>query len=239
MHDDDGRFQPSIDPRLERSPVPGLLSVPEGIVYQVVVEMTSHIGPPVDAVEPVEPLNRSAMATPSIDPNNLYFSRPADNDIDLDMDFLTSFAPSPAESAQSAHPEPPLTATRKSTSSTKKSKPSRHLDNTDSKDQKTYAPRQPLARKPTRKALRVKPRNSQHARELDRNRNAAASYRSRQKNQVDSLLTRMRDEEQRMIKQRDMVYSLRDELWHLRNEFIAQQQLQAFDASRADGWRAQ
>jgi hypothetical protein len=93
---------------------------------------------------------------------------------------------------------------------------------------KSYAPRRRFASRRSKTPPRVKPRNGRHARELGRNRHAAASYRSRQKDQLDTLLNRVRDEQSRMLEQREMVYSLKVELFQLRNALMAHQQIHVF-----------
>lgn len=178
--------------------------------------------------------NPSEIAGQFIDPEELHFKQPMDVTINLIPSLETASTKSSPEMVNSAHSNTTLAARRNSTNSAK-SHSSCEAHHTGHECEKAYLPRRsPTRTKATRRGLRIKPRNGQHARELERNRNAAASYRSRQKNQLDSLLTRVREEEQRMLKQKSMVYSLKDELWHLRNEFMARQQLQILGMSNSN-----
>lgn len=189
--------------------------------------------PPLGLLERVGLLDRSGMAPQCIDPEELHFTQPGGNALGLDTSTPSCLSQSFSRWTTSNHPNSTLNPTSNSTSSTKL-KWLCDLDYTACDYEKVYNPRQPSTGiKTTRKGLRVKPKNGQHARELERNRNAAASYRSRQKNQLDSLLTRVREEEQQLIKQKNMVYSLEDELWHLRNE-LYRQQLQVLGTTKLD-----
>lgn len=183
---------------------------------------------------PVDLSNPAGIAGHFIDPEELHFGQPTDDATSLIHNLETVSTKTSPEPVTPAHSNSTLAARRNSTSSTR-SHSSSEAHYTGHECAKEYAPRQSSAgTKSTRKGLRVKPRNGRHARELERNRNAAASYRSRQKTQLDSLLTRVREEEKQMIKQKSMVYSLKDELWHLRNEFMARQQLQILGMNESD-----
>lgn len=180
--------------------------------------------------ERISLLDRLSAGGQCIDPEELHFSQAEGSFQELDPDSSRSSTQSSQE-VPSLLPRELKTGSDVDSVSSVGSKHSWDYDHTDCRPSKAYAPRtSATGRKSTKAALRVKPRNGQHARELERNRQAAANYRSRQKKQLNSLLTRVREEEDKMAKQKSMVYSLKDELWHLRNNLMARQQMQIFGA---------
>lgn len=178
--------------------------------------------PPLNLGERVSLLDRQHLQEHSIDPEELHFST-LDGDIPTRMTASSSRSGSLDSSVvdNSILPDPMEWDVH--------SRSARSMVDIGSVDGKRYAPRQNTgSRKSTKAPTRVKPRNGQHARELERNRQAAANYRSRQKNQLDTLLSRVRNEETRMLKQKGMIYSLKDELFQLRNQLMAHQQAHIF-----------
>jgi hypothetical protein len=173
-------------------------------------------------------LDRSTMNNQFIDPEELHYSQPDDEFTDNEVTSSTSSLQGSQDLDLSLPSELNYLGNLDSShgSGAKLSAPDEHID---TRPGKAYAPRASAAsRKSAKAALRVRPRNGQHARELERNRQAAANYRSRQRNQLDTLLNRVREEEDKMVKQKSMVYSLKEELWHLRNNLMARQQMQIF-----------
>jgi hypothetical protein len=173
-------------------------------------------------------MDQIVMAQQYIDPEELHLSLSEDNFPDLISNIFRTTTRSQKTQGTAGPPE--LDSSSPTDSASSVTVPD--LTNNEQpqvRPAKAYAPRGTASgRKSTTSALRVRPRNGQHARELERNRHAAANYRSRQKNQLDTLLTRVREEENKMVKQRGMVYSLKEELWQLRNNLISRQQMQIF-----------
>jgi hypothetical protein len=183
-----------------------------------------------DLAERIGLLDRSSGDGHCIDPEELHFSNAADSLQEFDVDSSQSSAQGTGR-LSNLFPAQLDIANDIGSISSVESKHSVEYEPADGRSSRAYAPRaSAVERKSTKAALRVRPRNGQHARELERNRQAAANYRSRQKNQLDSLLTRVREEEDKMVKQKSMVYSLKEELWHLRNNLMARQQIQIFGA---------
>ncbi|ETN46048.1 uncharacterized protein HMPREF1541_00231 [Cyphellophora europaea CBS 101466] len=203
----------------------------------------SQLGPPLGLDERIDLLDRIEIDMQFIDPEELHFSLPSEQD--PSQRSLGSYSSGASHGSADFDSTIFSDLTNKtmldSSISYTDTKPALDLDAPDADDGTTkgYTPhRTSKSKRRTTKSsssssssLKVKPRNGQHARELARNRQAAANYRAKQKNQLDALLERAREEERRMVKQRAMVYSLKDELWHLRNELLARQQIQLCGAS--------
>lgn len=188
--------------------------------------------------ERIDFMDRSSFDSRYIDPEELHFSQ-ADN-CPPELNLKTS---SSSSSSSQSYQSPGTAVSSElnlpknvDSASSVTSKNSFSHEQPEWRPKKAYAPRVTASeRKSNKAALRVRPRNGQHARELERNRQAAANYRSRQKNQLDSLLTRVREEEDKMVKQKGMVYSLKEELWQLRNNMMARQQMQLFAMRNMEG----
>lgn len=86
----------------------------------------------------------------------------------------------------------------------------------------TYRPRNTPVRRRKATTSRITPRSSKHARELELNRKAATKCRNRQKNFVENLQQKCRNEEARMHEQSALVHALHDEVIVLRNEIMRQ-----------------
>ena len=184
-----------------------------------------------DFTDRVNLLDRTTMNKQYIDPEEIHYSRSQDEFPDHHLGSAPSFLPTSQGVRPTGPSEMNLSSNFDPSSSSSGSDSSRNSEHIDEQVTKAYAPRASAAgRKSTKAALRVRPRNGQHARELERNRHAAANYRSRQKNQLDTLLTRVREEEHKMVKQKSLVYSMKEELWQLRNNLMARQQMQIFGA---------
>ncbi|KAK5049559.1 hypothetical protein LTR84_004488 [Exophiala bonariae] len=86
----------------------------------------------------------------------------------------------------------------------------------------TYRPRNTPVRRRKATTSRITPRSTKHARELELNRKAATKCRNRQKNFVENLQNKCRNEEARMLEQSALVHALHDEVVLLRNEVMRQ-----------------
>lgn len=182
-----------------------------------------------DLAESMNLLDRTDASKSYVNPEELHLSQPEGEILMFNVNSSSSSIQSP----QDAIPAMPADTIGPESSTTSES--SQNNNDGRFRPSKAYAPRASASgRKSTKASMRVRPKNGQHARELERNRQAAASYRSRQKNQLDSLLTRVREEEDKMLKQRSLVYSLKDELWQLRNQLMARQQSQIFASRNLD-----